>query len=57
VFFGDPFPWREDARGKFPSDDVSFTLTDDEAIRLLEKAGALCAAEIDRLLRKKEKKL
>src|SRR5271154_4873115 len=30
--------------------------TDAQRIRMLEKAGALCAAEIDRLLRKTEKK-
>lgn len=42
----DPWPWSED-------DDKRPVLppTRDERIRMLEKAGALCAAEIDRLLR------
>lgn len=49
--FSDPFPWNNDAR---PFDgNMLRAATDAEAIRLLEKAGALIAAEIDRRLRKK----
>ena len=45
--FRDPWPWARlfDTRIDKPSVDAR--------IRLLEKAGALIAAEIDRLLRKK----
>lgn len=50
--FEDPFPndWG-DARPH--NGNVLKDATDEEAIRLLKKAGALIAAEIDRLLRKK----
>lgn len=51
VSFVDPWPWcsRADAR---PHDgNMLKPPTTAEKIRLLEKAGALCAAEIDRLLR------
>jgi hypothetical protein len=41
VRFCDPWPWSENPSG------------DDRRIRMLEKAGALIAAEIDRLLRLK----
>ncbi len=50
VSYVDPWPWGNgDARpfGKAP--------TRAESIRMLEKAGALIAAEIDRLLRKEKK--
>jgi len=48
IHFDDPFPWQEDAR---PYDgNVLRDATSAEAIRLLEKAGALIAAEIDRLI-------
>jgi hypothetical protein len=40
--------WPWDGEDKRPD----HTPTDDDRIRLLEKAGALIAAEIDRLLRK-----
>lgn len=55
VHFEDPWPWaqRHDARPY--NGNVLRDATDDEAIRLLEKAGALIAAEIDRLLRAKKK--
>ncbi len=51
VRFEDPFPndWG-DARPH--NGNVPKVATDKQAIRLLEKAGALIAAEIDRLLRK-----
>jgi hypothetical protein len=54
VQFKDPFPWgRWDSR---PHDgNVLKDRTMAEDIRLLEKAGALIAAEIDRLLRKVRK--
>jgi|HubBroStandDraft_2_1064218.scaffolds.fasta_scaffold02109_8 hypothetical protein len=48
--FRDPWPWSEED-DKRPEPDA--TVSDDDRIRLLEKAGALIAAEIDRLLRKK----
>jgi len=57
IGFHDPWPWEDlvDARprpskGNFVEPEKA---TLDERIRLLEKAGALCAAEIDRLLRVK----
>lgn len=45
VSFVDPWPWDrwDDKRPRKP--------THQQRIRLLEKAGALCAAEIDRLIR------
>jgi hypothetical protein len=56
--FVDPWPWEGyDARpydhhgGGFKDPD------DDQALRLLEKAGALIAAEIDRVLRARERKI
>lgn len=45
----DPWPW-DDKWDKRVDDP-----TIDNKIRMLEKAGALCAAEIDRLLRLKSK--
>jgi hypothetical protein len=56
VTFNDPWPWdqRDDHR---PYDgNVLIDPTDEQAIRLLEKAGALIAAEIDRLLRAQARK-
>ena len=47
VTFSDPWPWN-DEDDKRPFGEPS----PDDRIRLLEKAGALIAAEIDRLLRK-----
>lgn len=45
VRFYDPWPWNYE-------DDKRRTVdTNQQAVRLLEKAGALIAAEIDRLLR------
>ncbi len=50
--FDDPFPGHwPDARPH--NGNVLKDPTDAQAVRLLEKAGALIAAEIDRLLRKK----
>jgi hypothetical protein len=62
VSFTDPFPWSKGGRGSTCEDERPYNgnvlkdPTDEEAIRLLEVAGALCAAEIDRLQRKKAKK-
>jgi hypothetical protein len=60
--FRDPWPQAWDERwDKRPVEDMgnellgNASLPIDERIRQLEKAGALCAAEIDRLLRLKEK--
>lgn len=52
VDFVDPWPWdhRFDAR-PYDGNVLIECTTDAERIRLLEKAGALIAAEIDRLLR------
>ena len=57
VGFHDPWPWDaaydkrpHPSRGNYPEPE---RVTVDQRIRLLEKAGALCAAEIDRLLRLK----
>lgn len=57
VHFNDPWPWDDcydkrprPSRGNYPEPEKA-TVT--ERIRLLEKAGALIAAEIDRLLRAK----
>lgn len=50
--FVDPFPWP--GADKRPHNgNVLKEPTDAQWLRLLEKAGALIAAEIDRLLRKK----
>lgn len=51
--FFDPWPWDEGADRRSYDGNVLKDPTDDERIRLLEKAGALIAAEIDRLLRAK----
>lgn len=50
--FADPWPWDADW-DKRPRDDHDClrSATQAERIRMLEKAGALIAAEIDRLLR------
>lgn len=54
--FEDPWPWGNHFdRRPYDSNDVLKEPTDDQAIRMLEKAGALIAAEIDRLLRAREK--
>ena len=50
--FVDPWPEEWDQWDKRPAKKP----TDAQRIRMLEKAGALCAAEIDRLLRKTEEK-
>jgi len=53
VRFFDPFPWdAEDDRPRTQYDDLKQPSLK-QRIRLLEKAGALIAAEIDRLLRVK----
>jgi hypothetical protein len=53
--FRDPWPWDdvEDRRRRGKVLDLETAADLDARIRLLEKAGALIAAEIDRLLRKK----
>jgi hypothetical protein len=50
--FSDPWPWQADG-DKRPRDehDCLRSPSLEERIRMLEKAGALIAAEIDRLLR------
>lgn len=57
IQFVDPWPWDDKydtrprpSRGNYPEPERA---TINQRIRLLEKAGALCAAEIDRLLRAK----
>lgn len=59
IRFVDPWPWLNiydkrprPSRGNYVEPEKA---TDDERISLLTKAGALIAAEIDRLHRKKEK--
>jgi hypothetical protein len=53
VTFRDPWPWDDDHdRRNFAADgQMVKPATAGERIRMLEKAGALIAAEIDRLLR------
>lgn len=53
--FEDPWPWEPSA-DKRPRVGcaLAFDLTPEQRLRLLEKAGALIAAEIDRLLRQQE---
>lgn len=53
LHFGDPWPWSSDYdkrpyRGNVPDPESA---TPEQRLRLLVKAGALIAAEIDRLLR------
>ena len=63
VTFTDPFPWRYDKRfgcGEAKENPGNVlpcpsTYTDEERTGLLVKAGALIAAEVDRLLRKAER--
>lgn len=54
VSFDDPWPWDE-GYDKRPYDGnvLREPVSDAQRIRMLEKAGALVAAEIDRLLRKR----
>jgi hypothetical protein len=57
--FYDPWPWGEEDDKRPRTEDDELLLNPKETltstrIRLLEKAGALIAAEIDRLLRKQE---
>jgi len=54
--FDDPFPWPGDDARPYDNKDALQDPTDEQAIRLLEKAGALIAAEIDRLLRAQAQK-
>ena len=52
ISIADPWPWPGQYCDARPYDgNVLKEPTKEEAIRLLEKAGALIAAEIDRLLR------
>lgn len=57
VSFGDPWPWAQhwDKRARTKEGKLkSYASTPiDDRVRQLEKAGALIAAEIDRLLRRK----
>ena len=57
VSFDDPWPWDE-CYDKRPYDGnvLREPVSDAQRIRMLEKAGALVAAEIDRLLRRQSKK-
>lgn len=50
VHFVDPFPWPDGDRRPYDG-NVLKTPTHAQRVRLLEKAGALIAAEIDRLIR------
>jgi len=55
VAFSDPWPWPRDVMSDarpHSGNVVSVPRRISERIRLLEKAGALIAAEIDRLLRR-----
>lgn len=56
VSFVDPWPWHEqfDDRRHNGNVLVATPKSDKHRLRLLEKAGALIAAEIDRLLRAKK---
>lgn len=50
----DPWPWDNcDARNHHGNAVLPYPLDEAHRIRLLEKAGALIAAEIDRLLRER----
>jgi hypothetical protein len=53
--YRDPWPWRDGCDKRPYNGNVLIleTATRAQRIRLLEKAGALIAAEIDRLLRSK----
>lgn len=56
IHFVDPWPWERSADRRYYASKSSDKLREptlDESIRLLEKAGALIAAEIDTLLREK----
>lgn len=56
-YFRDPFPWDFDDDSRPRDDDRALVKpTDEEALRLLAKAGALIAAEIDRRLRAARKR-
>ena len=50
IIFSDPWPFEDECNKRPRSGSTVSTVT---RIRLLEKAGALIAAEIDRLLRKR----
>jgi hypothetical protein len=54
VHFVDPWPWEERADGRPHDGNVLKKPSEEQALRLLEKAGALIAAEIDRVLAKRE---
>lgn len=51
IHFDDPWPWEERFDARPHDGNVLKDPDDEQAIRLLEKAGAMIAAEIDRLLR------
>src|SRR6185369_3589501 len=53
--FRDAWPWEEEAdKRPYDVDGKPRAPTARERVRLLEKAGALIAAEIDRLIREEE---
>lgn len=54
VSFSDPWPWEAQFDSRPYDGNVLKDPDDDQTIRLLEKAGAMIAAEIDRLLRGKD---
>lgn len=54
--FDDPWPWEDRFDARPHDGNVLKDPTDEQAIRMLEKAGALIAAEIDRLLRAQSRK-
>jgi len=53
--FSDPWPWGDGSDARPHDGNVPKDPTDEEGLRLLVKAGALIAAEIDRLLRRSAK--
>lgn len=57
VWFNDPWPWQREEDARWEDGGVVLRLiTTEDRIHLLTKAGALIAAEIDRLLRKSSAK-
>jgi hypothetical protein len=54
VHFVDPWPWDEQWDTRPHEGNVLKPATRAEAIRMLEKAGALIAAELDRIARAEE---
>jgi hypothetical protein len=48
--FSDPWPWSDGSDARPYDGNAPKEPTDEQVLRLLEKAGALIAAEIDRVL-------